>query len=560
MSLSPVIFKDPQIYFPNLFQAVSKSVPHLAMTSKEAVAAGFSFRKKRRSVKITKYRGKAQMQLHIPYTIDGMPVDEIRANTFWGRPCNTVFLHGNLRKLGKSAFQECTVKTLIIEDGLTSLPAYAFHGCKSLEEVRLPLTIKHIGLRCFRFCTGLKYIEFPKSISDIEDQAFHGTGLDGFAVEALTPGISNADAFTETPVLDNNQVVCTYPDHENLTVLHVNGPYAKYDSPFRFRQDSVTFCRWSLRSFHIDLSACKKVRFYRDAIRRKRERDSQTHTYVIEPCLMILPESEESKQHFAFPKNVTVTHYFPDRNRPYNGPVEIDYDDHDNSCVVTPVADFLPAWTVKEDWDKLRITGRPHIDRNAVSIYDLCEITFEDFCPEDTVFSLYCYALRKVSFGYKGKMYTKYIPPIELVNTYVHTIMTLSFTSCKVPSGNGFRHTVYNRQMIDSIFPHRRISSDNNMALAMLRDRDHMSWGESHWKRKFYLTVTNSIKALIAVDVLRSDRLDHEPPVDMYLSFLKKHRRYCAQYFQKISGKYPEYLQAFEEIMQDADSMFFDRL
>lgn len=51
-----------------------------------------------------------------------------------------------------------------------------------------------------------------------------------------------------------------------------------------------------------------------------------------------------------------------------------------------------------EEWDKLRITGCPHIDRNTISIYDLLEITFDDFCPEDTVFFLSCYELRNVSF------------------------------------------------------------------------------------------------------------------------------------------------------------------
>lgn len=148
-------------------------------------------------------------------------------------------------------------------------------------------------------------------------------------------------------------------------------------------------------------------------------------------------------------------------------------------------------------------------------------------------------------------MYTKYLPPRELVNGYIHTIMTFPFVPCKVPSGNGFRHTVYNRQMIDAIFSHRHITSDNNTALAVLRDREHRRWGECHRKQQVYLEVTNSIKALIAVDVLRSDRLEHEPPVDMYYDFLKKHRRYCAQYFRKISGKYPEYLQAFEQIIAE---------
>ena len=101
-------FKDPQIYYPKLFTARSVTVPHIEMTAKEAVAAGYSFLKKRHSVKITKYRGKPQMQLNIPYTIDGMPVDEIRPHTFEKFPCNTIFIHENIRKLGQLAFFECT--------------------------------------------------------------------------------------------------------------------------------------------------------------------------------------------------------------------------------------------------------------------------------------------------------------------------------------------------------------------------------------------------------------------------------------------------------------------
>ena len=554
MSLNPAKFQKPQIYYPKLFTATSVTVPHIEMTAKEAVAAGYSFRKKRHSVKITKYRGKPQMQLNIPYTIDGMPVDEIHAHTFEKFPCNTIFIHGNIRKLGKYAFYGCSAKTVIFEDGLTALHEYIFYYCESLEKVHLPLTLKHIGKRCFMWCKNLKYIEFPKSICDMEDLAFCRTGLEGFGVEALTPGINNAEAFSCTPLIEENQVVCAYPDSSDLTVLHVNGPCRPGEecgTPLKFKADSITFCRWSLRCFSIDLSECKKVRFYRNAIRGERERDREDVAYVVNPSLMILPESEENKQHYAFPKHVTVANYYSENGRQYKGPVEIDYDDHDDSCVVTPVADFLPARSVTEGWDKIRITKPVKMERNAINSYHLQEITFEDFCPEDTVFSLYCSDLRKVSFNYKGRMYTKYIPPKELVSYTVHTIMTFPFAPCKAPCEGGFRHTVYDRQIIDSIFQHRWINSDNNRALAMLRDRDHMRWGESHWKQEIYLKVTNTIKALIAIDVLRSDRLDHEPPVDMYLDFLKKHSRYCRQYFQNISGIYPEYLQAFEKIISN---------
>ena len=557
MSQNPAKFQKPQIYFPKLFTAVSSTVPHIEMTAKEAVAAGYSFRKKRYSVKITKYRGKAQLQLNIPYTIDGMPVNEICAHTFEKFPCNTINIHGNIRKLGKGVFYDCTAKTVIFEDGLTALHEYIFSDCASLEQVHLPLTLKYIGKRCFMRCKNLKYIEFPKSICVMEDLAFCACGLEGFGVEARTPGIYNGEAFSVTPLLEENQVVCAYPDSANLTVLHVGAPFRPYSEcgpPIKFKADSITFCRWSLRCFSIDLSECKKVRFCRNAIRGERERDNESVSYVVNPSLMILPESEENKQHYAFPKHVTVVNYFSDNGKQYKGPVEIDYDDDDDSCIVTPDADYLPARSVVEKWDKIRIAGHAKADRYAVNFYQLQEITFDDFRPEDTVFSLFCVDLRKVSFRYKGQMYTKYIPPQELVSYTVHTIMTFAFAPCTVPCENGFRHTVYNRQIIDSIFPHRRINSDNNRALAMLSDREHKRMGESYWKQKHYLKVTNTIKALIAVDVLRSDRLDHEPPVDMYVDFLKKHSRYCRRYFQRISGKYPEYLQAFEQIISDCDS------
>ena len=554
MDYSSVEFHDPHIYFPKLFKPAAQTVPHIDLTSKEAVAAGYSFRKKRHSVKITKYNGNSQMKIIIPYTIDGLPVDEIREHTFEERPFNTLYIHGNIRRIGESAFKESTVKTVIFEDGITSFSEYLFYKCGSLEHIRLPQTLKHIGKRCFMFCKNLKYIEFPKSISDMDYQAFFGCGLEGFGVEAFTPGINNADAFNDTPVFCNNDVVCTYPDASNLTVLHVNGPYAKYGPLLRFRADSVTFCRWSLWSFRIDLSGCKKVRFYRNAVRCERERDCETHGYFVEPSLMILPESEESKQHYVFPPHVTVVNYFPDKNRPYKGPVEINYDDNDDSCIVTPVSDYLPAWSVKEDWDKIRITKPVKIDRSAINSYHLKEIIFEDLYPEDRIFSLFCFALRKVSFRYKGQKYTKYIPPQELATGTVRRIMTFCFTPCIVPSGNGFRHTIYDRSFIDSIFMQRNISSDNNKALAMLRDRERMRWGEGHHKRNVYLKVTNSIKALIAVDILRSDRFVHEPPVGMYLDFLKKHHRYCRQYFRKISGEYPEYLKAFEQLVPGCDS------
>ena len=59
MSQKPEVFETPQIYFPKLFTAVSKTVPHIELTSDAAVIDGYSFRKKRHSVKITNYHGRS---------------------------------------------------------------------------------------------------------------------------------------------------------------------------------------------------------------------------------------------------------------------------------------------------------------------------------------------------------------------------------------------------------------------------------------------------------------------------------------------------------------------
>ena len=222
MSRKPIIFETPQIYFPKLFTAVSKTVPHIELTSDAAVIDGYSFRKKRHSVKITNYHGRSHKELIIPYSIDGMPVDEICKDAFRKYPCSTIYIHGKIRKVGESAFRGSTVRLVVFEDGITSLSECSFSGCRMLEKVKFPLTLKNIGYRCFWGCESLKYLEFPKNIHNIEDQAFYSSGLESFGVEAITTGINNADAFSATPLSNNNQVVCTYPDPLNLIVLHVN--------------------------------------------------------------------------------------------------------------------------------------------------------------------------------------------------------------------------------------------------------------------------------------------------------------------------------------------------
>ena len=67
-------------------------------------------------------------------------------------------------ELNDSCFQKCTsLKTLVFEEGRTSLTARVFAGCTALEEVVLPSTLETFGYNVtapFNGCTGLKTITF----------------------------------------------------------------------------------------------------------------------------------------------------------------------------------------------------------------------------------------------------------------------------------------------------------------------------------------------------------------------------------------------------------------
>lgn len=61
--------------------------------------------------------------------------------------------------------EDCTnLETVIIPEGLSSIPSSTFSNCKSLKEIKLPSTIKYIGSGAFYGCENLSKIEIPENI------------------------------------------------------------------------------------------------------------------------------------------------------------------------------------------------------------------------------------------------------------------------------------------------------------------------------------------------------------------------------------------------------------
>ena len=65
-----------------------------------------------------------------------------------------------------------SVKTVIIENGVTSIGADAFYGCENLTSVTIPNSVTSIGTDAFDDCTSLTSVTIPNSVISIGGGAF----------------------------------------------------------------------------------------------------------------------------------------------------------------------------------------------------------------------------------------------------------------------------------------------------------------------------------------------------------------------------------------------------
>ncbi len=78
-----------------------------------------------------------------------------------------------VKNIQVSAFENCeTIKTVTIEDGITSIMAYAFSGCKNLEKIEIPSSVTYISQGVFSECDNLGTVNIPDSITRIEEYTF----------------------------------------------------------------------------------------------------------------------------------------------------------------------------------------------------------------------------------------------------------------------------------------------------------------------------------------------------------------------------------------------------
>ena len=79
------------------------------------------------------------------------------------------------------------INNLVIPDGVTKIPNYAFRGYKSLNSVTLPASVTSVGNESFNQCTALKKIAIPANIS-LGSSSFYTTKLEDVTLVAEVGG------------------------------------------------------------------------------------------------------------------------------------------------------------------------------------------------------------------------------------------------------------------------------------------------------------------------------------------------------------------------------------
>ena len=153
--------------------------------------------------------GVAPESLVIPDEIDGKKVVAIGECSPKGTESYYV-IHGNLdslksltlneglKRIGRSAFEGCTMQSLKIPSTLKEISSFAFASCRKLASVEIPEGVCRLKECAFSGCSSLEEIELPSSIVNIERAVFEKCwNLKSVIFNGQRPSLDSPVAYAE---------------------------------------------------------------------------------------------------------------------------------------------------------------------------------------------------------------------------------------------------------------------------------------------------------------------------------------------------------------------------
>ena len=86
----------------------------------------------------------------------------------------------SVKTLGISAFEDCKSLTNVeILNSIRCIKTYAFYNCRSLTSIKIPNSVKYIGAWAFKGCTSLKEVVFKgKTIKQVKAMENYPWGIE----------------------------------------------------------------------------------------------------------------------------------------------------------------------------------------------------------------------------------------------------------------------------------------------------------------------------------------------------------------------------------------------
>ena len=143
---------------------------------------------------------------------------------------NSVSLAGTVSTIGINAFKDCTgLQSFEIPNSITELGRLAFSGCTGITSIKLPKVLSKIGENAFENCTALNKVNIPENVKTIGNSAFKGClGLTDLTIAEGVQVISdssfmNCSGLTEVEIPDSVTTISNraFAGCNNLTTAHI---------------------------------------------------------------------------------------------------------------------------------------------------------------------------------------------------------------------------------------------------------------------------------------------------------------------------------------------------
>ncbi len=126
------------------------------------------------------------------------------------------------------------IKSIIIQDGVTTIGYNAFYYCKNLENITIPTTVTEINNYAFRDCDNLKEVIIPNGVEKIGYRAFYSCSL-----------LMNITIPESVTSIDNGAFAYC-PQISYITVDNNNQYYSNDEFGVLFNKDKTTLIHYPI--------------------------------------------------------------------------------------------------------------------------------------------------------------------------------------------------------------------------------------------------------------------------------------------------------------------------